>query len=304
MAENNNMGLPSININLGLDKLVETVANATGLTALGTIMNARGEAKAQSILAKKKAENDAEVEILHLQGKEKVAQYVLARNTQKIENVGEILAKAEQHFSPDEEVSNEPVDKDWMNRFLDIAETISDDEMRDLWARILAGEVKRPTTYSLRTLDVLRNITKTEAELIVKSSNFIVGNSICTEDFALTLDEQLLLDDMGIIYGEQLYTKLISSTGKMQFPLNRQMLLWIYAPVNLHMSIKCHKLTKAGRDILNLIQENDYVDFAINLAQHLKKQGAQGVTVNKILAIKGTEIECDSEEIDLLNISE
>lgn len=304
MAENNNMGLPSININLGLDKLVETVANATGLTALGTIMNARGEAKAQSILAKKKAENDAEVEILHLQGKEKVAQYVLARNTQKIENVGEILAKAQQQFSPDEEVSNEPVNKDWMTRFLDIAETISDDEMRDLWARVLAGEVKRPTTYSLRTLDVLRNITKTEAELIVKSSNFIVGNSICTEDFALTLDEQLLLDDMGIIYGEQLYTSLIPSTGKMQFPLNRQMLLWIYAPVNLHMSIKCHKLTKAGRDILNLIQENDYVDFAINLAQHLKKQGAQGVTVNKILAIKGTEIECDAEEIDLLNISE
>ena len=298
------MGLPSININLGLDKLVETVANATGLTALGTIMNARGEAKAQSILAKKKAENDAEVEILHLQGKEKVAQYVLARNTQKIENVGEILAKAQQQFSPDEEVSNEPVNKDWMTRFLDIAETISDDEMRDLWARVLAGEVKRPTTYSLRTLDVLRNITKTEAELIVKSSNFIVGNSICTEDFALTLDEQLLLDDMGIIYGEQLYTSLIPSTGKMQFPLNRQMLLWIYAPVNLHMSIKCHKLTKAGRDILNLIQENDYVDFAINLAQHLKKQGAQGVTVNKILAIKGTEIECDAEEIDLLNISE
>lgn len=131
MAENNNMGLPSININLGLDKLVETVANATGLTALGTIMNARGEAKAQSILAKKKAENDAEVEILHLQGKEKVAQYVLARNTQKIENVGEILAKAQQQFSPDEEVSNEPVNKDWMTRFLDIAETISDDEMRD-----------------------------------------------------------------------------------------------------------------------------------------------------------------------------
>lgn len=297
------MGLP-VNVTLGLDKLVETVANAIGLTALGTIINAHGEAKAQSILAKKKAESDAEVEILRMQGKEKVAQYVMSRNTQKIENVGEILAKAEQHFSPDEEVSNEPVDKDWMNRFLDIAETISDDEMRDLWARVLAGEVKRPTTYSLRTLDVLRNITKTEAELIVKSSNYMVGNSICTENFALTLDEQLLLDDMGIIYGEQLYTSLIPSTGKMQFPLNRQMLLWIYAPVNLHMSIKCHKLTKAGRDILNLIQENNYVDFALDLAQHLKKQGAQGVTVNKILAIKGTEIECDAEEIDLLNISE
>ncbi|MBR3412114.1 MAG: hypothetical protein IKG81_05435 [Bacteroidales bacterium] len=60
------MGLP-VNVTLGLDKLVETVANATGLTALGTIINAHGEAKAQSILAKKKAESDAEVEILRFE---------------------------------------------------------------------------------------------------------------------------------------------------------------------------------------------------------------------------------------------
>lgn len=297
------MGLP-VNVTLGLDKLVETVANATGLTAWGTIMNARGEAKAQSILAKKKAETDAEVEILRLQGEEKVAQYVLARNNQKIENVGEILIKAEKQFTPDEEVSSEPVDKDWMTRFLDIAESILDDDLRDLWAKVLAGEVKRPSSYSLRTLDVLRNITKKEAELIVKCSNFIMGDSICTEDFALTLDEQLLLDDIGIIYGEQLYTKLTPTKGKIQFLLNRQMLLWIYAPVNHHMSVKCHKLTKAGKEILCLIQENDYVDFALKLAQQLKKQGAQKVTVNKILKIEGDTIECDAEEINLLEITE
>lgn len=297
------MGLP-VNVTLGLDKLVETVANATGLTALGTIMNAKGEAKAEAILAKKRAETSAEVDILRMQGQEKVAQYMLARNNQKVENVGKIIAKAEQQFTSDEKVSSEPVDNNWMTRFLDIAESISDDDLRDLWARVLAGEVKRPNSYSLRTLDVLRNITKKEADLIVKCSNFVMGDLICTEDFALTLDEQLLLDDIGIIHGEQLYTKLTPTTGKMQFLLNRQMLLWIYAPVNLHMSVKCQKLTKAGRDIICLIQENDYVDFAINLAQHLKKQGARGVTVNKILAIKGTEIECDAEEIDLLNVSD
>lgn len=297
------MGVP-VNVTLGLDKLVETVANATGLTALGSIMNARGEAKAEAILAKKRTETSAEVEILRQQGEEKIAQYVLARNNQKVENVGMIIAKAEQQFTPDEKVSSEPVDKNWMTRFLDIAEGISDDDLRDLWARVLAGEIKRPNSYSLRTLDVLRNITKKEAELIVKCSNFVMGDTICTEGFALSLDEQLLLDDIGIIYGEQLYTKLTPTTGKIQFLLNRQMLLWIYAPVNLHMSVKCHKLTKAGRDILCLIQENDYVDFAINLAQHLKEQGALGVTVNKITGIKGDSIECEAEEMDLLNISD
>ena len=65
------MGLP-VNVTLGLDKLVETVANATGLTALGTIMNAKGEAKAEAILAKKRAETSAEVDILRMQGQVKM----------------------------------------------------------------------------------------------------------------------------------------------------------------------------------------------------------------------------------------
>lgn len=283
------MGLP-INVTLGLDKLVETIANATGLTALGTIINAHGEAKAQSILAKKKAETNAEIEILRLQGEEKIAQYVLARNNQKVENVEEIISKAKQQFAPDEQVSEEPVEKDWMNRFLDIAEEISDEEMQDLWGRVLAGEIKKPKSYSLRTLEVLRNLSKEEATLITKVSNFHVAlDLLSTEGFAVNIMDQATLDDIGIICGEELVRSYVASNGKISFELNKQTLINIYAPIGIKIDFKGFKITKAGGEIMGLIQEHNYSSFYTNLSKYLKSKGATKVTINEIVNWNGNQ---------------
>ena len=283
------MGLP-INITLGLDKLVETFANATGLTALGKIMNAKGEAKAEALLSKKRAETDAEVEILKIQGQEKVAQYVLARNSQKVENVGGILSKAEQQFSPDEQVSNEPVDKDWMTRFLNIAEEVSDNEMQELWARVLAGEVKQPKSYSLRTLEVLKNISKEEADIIVKTAVYVYElNYICIEDFALNLNDKILLDDLGIVCGEDLIHTVSLNEKKRNFPVNHNIVFNVYADANIKFDIQCIKMTKAGSEIMRLVQDIDYQKFLQSLASKIKNQGATKITYNKIIKWEGSK---------------
>ena len=283
------MGLP-INVTLGLDKLVETIANATGLTALGTIMNAHGEAKAQSYLAKKKAQTDAEVEILRLQGEEKIAQYVLARNKQKAENVEEIVSKAKQQFAPDEQVSEEPVEKDWMNRFLNIAEEISDEDMQEIWGRVLAGEIKKPKSYSLRTLEVLRNLSKEEAALITKVSNYQVAlDLLSTEDFSVNIMDLTTLDDIGIICGEEMIRTYTASNGKISFELNKQTLINIYAPIGVKIGFKGFKITKAGREVMGLIQEHNYSSFYTDLSKYLKSKGATKVTINEIVNWNGNQ---------------
>ena len=284
------MGLP-INVTLGLDKLVETVANATGLTALGTIINARGEANAQAYLAKKKAQTDAEVEILRLQGEEKVAQYVLARNIQKVENVEEIVSKAKQQFTADEQVPEEPVEQDWMNRFLNIAEEISDKDMQDIWGRILAGEIKKPKSYSLRTLEVMRNMSKDEAMSLMKASTFQVAlDLVSTEPFALGLMEQISLEDIGVVCGDELVrTFTIPTSGTISFELNRKARINVYAPAGIKIKFKGLKLTKAGQEIFTLIQEHDYDIFYTNLSNVIKKSGATKVTINEIVTWDGNQ---------------
>ena len=286
------MGLP-INVTLGLDKLVETIANATGLTALGTIMNARGEANAQAYLAKKKAQTEAEVEILRLQGQEKVAQYVLARNIQKVENVEEIVSNAKQQFAPDEQVPEEPVEQDWMTRFLNIAEEISDKDMQAIWGRVLAGEIKKPKSYSLRTLEVMRNMSKDEASLLMKASAFQVAlDLISTEPFALGLMEQISLEDIGVVCGDELVrTFTIPSSGTISFELNRKARINVYAPAGIKIKFKGLQLTKAGKEIFTLIQEHDYDNFYTNLSNVIKKSGATKVTINEIISWNGSQYE-------------
>lgn len=280
------MGALSVNVNLGIDKLVETISNATGLTARGIKKNA----DAESYAAIKKAEAETEIQLLKLQGEEKIAQYVLARNKQKVENVEEIVSKAKQQFAPDEQVSEEPVEKDWMTRFLNIAEEVSDDDMQNIWARVLAGEIKKPKSYSLRTLEVLRNLSKEEAALIMKVSNYQVAlDLLSTEDFAVNLTDQIALDDINIVCGEELIRTYTPNKGKISFVLNKQALINIYAPTGVKIELKGFKITKAGIEIMGLIQEHNYVGFYTDLSKYLKSKGATKVTINDIISWNGKQ---------------
>ena len=274
------MGLP-INVTLGLDKLVETIANATGLTALGI----RKNADAESYAAIKKAETETEVELLKLQGEEKIAQYVLARNKQKAENVEEIVSKAKQQFAPDEQVSEEPVEKDWMNRFLNIAEEISDKEMQDIWGRVLAGEIKKPKSYSIRTLEVLRNISKSEAKLIIKASNYINGSDfLCGEEDCLSVIEQAALGEIGILCSDFIInTYSIPKEGVLSYALNKSIKINIYASPNSKIELAVKKLTQSGKEIMTLVQEHDYNTFLKYLSNKLKTKGVTKITVNDII---------------------
>lgn len=290
------MGDLSVNIDLGLDKFTETISNALGLTAIGIKKNAKAESYASII----KAKTDAEVALIKIQGEEKVAQYLLSRNKQKLENVESIISKAEKQFIPNEPVSDKPVDHDWMNRFLNIAEEISDEDMRNLWAQVLAGEVKKPQSYSLRTLEVLRNMTKDEANLVVKSSKFLLGlDSLCNEDFTLNLQDEILLEDIGVICGgDLLRTYKIDQKGKITFLLNPKHIINIYGSVGLEVKLKHKKLTKAGTEIMQLIQQQDDSIFISDLTKFIKQQGVSKVTINDTYW-KGTECSYYKNEIEI-----
>jgi hypothetical protein len=51
-------------------------------------------------------------------------------------------------------VGEEDPSDDWLNHFSSYAKMATSAEMRDLWARILAGKIRRPEKLSLRTLQV------------------------------------------------------------------------------------------------------------------------------------------------------
>ena len=106
----------------------------------------------------------------------------------------------------DEEVDNREVDHDWTARFFAGVQDVTSENMQQIWAKILAGEVEEPGRTSLHTLAILKNMTQRDAELFSRASRFVFADFILnkrehTKNIAgfPSLSEFLDLESYGLI---------------------------------------------------------------------------------------------------------
>ena len=193
-------------------------------------------------------------------------------------NIETVISNAYYDLENEAPVTNEPVDQDWLNRFFNSVEDISNEQMQYLWGKILAGEIKRPNTFSLRTLNLLRNLTQKEAELFKSISPYIFtcpGNDEKSfidyflpiesmiglsknpiEKYSIPFPDILILSEAGIINS--------ISTLSISMHLNPKETDWIVGaqgriecyngkdkPVNLNH--EAHILTESGKELFPII---------------------------------------------------
>ena len=71
-------------------------------------------------------------------------------------------------------INSSEFDFDWFLRFFDAAGNIRAEDMRQLWARVLAGEIEHPGSFSLRTVEVLRNMSQAETLAFKNASSLVL----------------------------------------------------------------------------------------------------------------------------------
>lgn len=81
-------------------------------------------------------------------------------------NLETIITKALSYCSPDQMA--EKADQDWFHSFTQLAGNISNDTMQGLWAKILAGEIAMPGSFSIKTLKVFRDMNIHDAKLFAR----------------------------------------------------------------------------------------------------------------------------------------
>lgn len=151
-----------------LTKLVEVTASGVGTlyAPFGTVRQAKADARAKIILA----QANSEVASLEVRAENR-CKY---REAIRQENIEQVVTMAASELP--EEVSPDPVDQDWALKFFDHAQDVCDEDMRKIWARILARETSKPGSFSKRTLDFLRNLEKFEAELFTDFLSLVMLN--------------------------------------------------------------------------------------------------------------------------------
>ena len=91
-------------------------------------------------------------------------------------NLENTIVKALSYLN--EDAAPQDMDNDWIKNHIDKCKQVSDDEMQEWWAKILAGEANNPGSYSKKTVNVLGDLEQTEAQMFTALCNLVwtIGN--------------------------------------------------------------------------------------------------------------------------------
>lgn len=230
----------------------------------------------------------------------------------KVNNFLSIAKKADKYYlnrKINENSINE-YDFDWFMRFYETVGNISDEEMQDLWARILAGEINNPNKFSLKTFDVLKNINKKDAELfnkVLKFSiryknnyflprydNFLRNANICYSDI-------MRLSELDLIYNDGSIIMNITSTQERKILFTNKELLLSHSVQNesTKFVIKQYPFTYVGNELASIIDINISNEDFIKFGNEIKNaNNSILIEAHKIIYNNGNSYGFDS--IDML----
>lgn len=196
-------------INLGeLSKpatvLIEKISEAVGgvFKPYQVIRVAKAEAEADRI----RTESQIQITDLHRRAMHRF----LEEEATKQSNIESITQQALPLLN--DSASPESVADDWITNFFDKCRIVSGEDMQKLWARVLASEANSPGAFSRKTVNLIADLDKSDAELFTRLCSFgwMIGY-VCPLVFNVQGE---IYNRNGIDFGSMIH---LESLGLIQF---------------------------------------------------------------------------------------
>lgn len=228
----------------------------------------------------------------------------------KAKNFLQVAKKADEEYkkAPHEEKTS-GYNFDWFIRFYEAVGNISNEEMQRIWAKILAGEIRHSNTYSLRCIDVMKNISQSEADLFTKVCGYCIceGENIFfpnydkyREDSNISFSEIMFLDELGLISSDSmLILHCPVSTEPKVFFTNGALLMTIKAmkETTTTFDVRQFPLTAVGKEISTLIGNSINDEDFIRVAEEVNESQEVVISVYKILEAQNNKYKCDKADL-------
>lgn len=251
-----------------IQQISQDIKNKT--EAKKVMTQAVAQAAAQQVIAdpelvKRAANSFLSKELRAQANKEAVAQKTLV----------ELSQPNPQHPNPDK--PTDPED-DWLNVFERYAEEASSPRMQSLWSKVLAGEIRKPKTFSLRTLRFIAELDSDTAQLFEK-----IVPSVVNQDFIPNPPRQgpeftdaLRLQDAGLLTGAgaSLSKRFDYDGPVLPFSYKAHALVFMLTG-KVDLNIGCLLLTQVGREIYQLSTAHDDMELARTFADGLPKNNVE-----------------------------
>jgi uncharacterized protein DUF2806 len=266
-------------------KLIEAVSSAVGVLYEPTRIKRRAKAEADALVIL--AKNQADInEIEH-----RASERLVGKEIRRQKNVENITKMALDEL-PDK-VSDEKPDEDWIFNFFETCQDISNEQMQLLWGRLLAGEVSKPGTFSLRTIRIVKDFSKDEADLFTRFCTFVwmsPGVGLLPLIFnvkdeylvnkSINYDKLQQLDAMGLINFNPMTGYNLDNFARANFSYYGESYS-VFRPQNkkAHLGIGIALLTAEGEQLVLISGSNpseEYKNFV------LKRWEKQGLIINRL----------------------
>jgi hypothetical protein len=167
--------------------------------AVGKILLAAGEnaeARIKSNTGKAKATGKIEIDGMYRTDEEK----------RKSENRAATVKVAvdEMNEKPAQQDAQQEIDDDWLNLYARMAEDKTSEELRSLFGKILAGEIRKPGSFSLRTMQFVSTLSRDEAHKISTFFSFALSGKFVpvfqdvNEEVEPGFNSRILMEELGL----------------------------------------------------------------------------------------------------------
>lgn len=265
--------------------LIEKISDAVGGIFRPYQIRRVAEAEAQA----EKIKVVSQIEITDLQ--RRALNRFMIEEAKKQDNIETITKKSLQDISDD--ARPQDIEDDWITNFFDKCRLISDGEMQQLWAKILAGQDNTPGRFSKRTIDLLSSLDKTDAQLFANLCAFgwFIGNVVpliyddetaIYTDTGITFNTLKHLDEIGLVSFDSL-------AGYRRIRLPQILLVRYYgAPVKLEFpklednELQTGKvlLSKAGQELAPICGSKPVPGFKDFVLQKWVEMGIKVEQIN------------------------
>lgn len=213
-----------------------------------------------------------------------------AINTQK--NMEDVAERA------DEMLQSEPVaptgrgetDQGWIDDCLEGAGKAYNDDLKNYWAKLLAGEIRNPGYYSLRVVDFMKKLSKNDAERIKAICRYVLYTTDRRDVFILrytdspyTYADLSFLMELGLIDSSTFVVKKYifnDETGGMAMFVHGNA-CFVLNITKKEYDLPIYSFTQLGKELLTIIDDQE-MDF-----DYLRRFAKENIGRNKFLKMSG-----------------
>jgi len=206
-----------------------------------------------------------------------------------------------------EEAPEVEISDDWLNAFEKEASQKSSDDMKLLFGKILAGEIRKPSTFSIRTLKLLSQLDNKAAELFqclcslstyLQLGSEIIDARVITvsgdpsqnslQKYDLPFGALNILEEYGLIISDynsyMNYRGAIVQSNTVSMPLKFQKNIYGLFPeqgTNSNQDLKIHgvALSSSGRELLSIVDPTPNPEYFLEVEKFFKTKNMNLVKI-------------------------